>query len=76
MLCQYSEYFGVPGEGYHSHFMGIAYMNVIATFIASEIISYLFNVGFILVLIALFLTGIFLHRAFCVRTTVDRYLFK
>jgi hypothetical protein len=75
MLCQYSTYFGVPGEKFHSHFMGVAYMDVIATIIVSEIIAYLFDWNIILVLFALFLTGIFAHRFFCVRTTVDKYLF-
>lgn len=75
MLCKYSESLGIPGKGVHQHFMGIAYMDLIMTFIAAEIISYLFNIGFILVLVSLLLTGIFAHRLFCVRTTVDKFLF-
>lgn len=75
MLCQYSNYLGIPGKGVHSHFMGIAYMDVIMTIIGAEIIAYLFDWGFFVVLIALFLTGIFMHRLFCVRTTIDKYLF-
>lgn len=76
MLCQYKDYFGIPNKGYHQHFMGIAYLDVIMTIIAAEIIAYILDTSFILVLIALFLTGIILHRLFCVRTTVDKYLFK
>ena len=76
MLCQYSDYLGIPGKGIHSHFMGIAYMDVIMTIIAAEIIAYIFDYGFIVVLIALLLTGIFVHRLFCVRTTVDKWLFN
>jgi hypothetical protein len=75
MLCQYKDYFGSPNQGFHAHFMGIAYMDVFMTIIAAEILSYIFDIGFILVLISLFLSGIFAHRLFCVRTTVDKYLF-
>ena len=75
MLCNYSKSLGVPKEGFHTHFMGIAYMDVIATIVASEIIAFIFDLNDILVLIAVFLTGIFVHRLFCVRTTVDKLLF-
>ena len=75
MLCNYSNSLGIPNQGFHSHIMDIAYMDVIATIISAEIISYLFEWNRYLVLIALFLTGIFLHRLFCVRTTVDKLLF-
>ena len=76
MLCQYKDYLGSPNQGIHSHFMGIAYVDVIMTIFAAEFISYLFDYGFVLVLIALILTGIFMHRLFCVRTTVDMLLFR
>jgi hypothetical protein len=66
---------GIPGKGVHSHFMGIAYMDVIMTIVCAEILSYLFDIHIVLVLFALFLTGIFVHRIFCVRTTVDKWLF-
>jgi hypothetical protein len=75
MLCKYAESLGTPGQGFHSHFMGIAYMDIIATIIGSEIIAYLFDWNIYLVLLAVVLTGIFLHRLFCVRTTVDKWLF-
>ncbi len=75
MLCKYSDSLGVPGKGVHEHFMGIAYMDVIFTCIAAEIISYTTGWNFFLVLFALLITGIFVHRLFCVRTTVDRWLF-
>ncbi len=75
MLCKYADSLGTPGEGFHTHFMGVAYMDVIATIIGSEIIAYLFDWNIYLVLFATFLTGIMAHRVFCVRTTVDKYLF-
>jgi hypothetical protein len=76
-LCKYSEIFGKVGKGIHSiRFMGIAIVDVILTIIASYIFSYFFNINFIYVLLSLFILGIFLHRIFCVRTTVDKFLFK
>jgi len=75
MLCQYSDSLGIPGKGVHNHFMGIAYMDVLFTFVAAEIISYVMDWNFFLVTLALFITGIFMHRLFCVRTTVDKWLF-
>jgi hypothetical protein len=75
MLCKYKDYLGIPGEKIHTHFLGIAMMDVLFTIIGAKFISYCFDVNFIVVLIALFLTGIVLHRIFCVRTTVDKLLF-
>lgn len=76
-LCKYSELFGKVGKGIHSiRFLGVAIVDVILTIIASYIISYFFNINFIYVLVLLFILGIFLHRIFCVRTTVDKLLFK
>tara|TARA_Y100000389_G_scaffold189814_1_gene213957 strand:+ start:3117 stop:3365 length:249 start_codon:yes stop_codon:yes gene_type:complete len=76
-LCKYSDIFGKVGKGVHSiRFLGIAIVDVILTIIGSYIISYIFNINFIYVLVSLFILGIFLHRIFCVRTTVDKILFK
>jgi hypothetical protein len=76
MLCKYSNTLGIPGQGFHSHFFGIAYMDVIASIIGAEIISYLFDWNIYLVLFAVFLTGILVHRMFCVRTTIDKWIFE
>lgn len=76
-LCKYSDIFGKVGKGVHSiRLLGIAIVDVILTIIGSYIISYIFNINFIYVLLSLFILGIFLHRIFCVRTTVDKILFK
>lgn len=77
MFCEYSNIFGKPNEGLHSiRLFDIAIIDVILTIMA----AYLLNIilggnNFILILIVLFASGIFLHRLFCVRTTVDKYLF-
>jgi hypothetical protein len=75
-LCKYKNIFGEPGKGVHSYrLFGVAIVDVILTIIAAFIISYFFKYSFIKVLIILFILGIFFHRLFCVRTTIDKLLF-
>ena len=75
-LCKYKNILGVPGKGVHSYrIFNIAIVDVILTVIVAYIISYIFKKSFFWVSITLFILGIFLHRIFCVRTTVDKFLF-
>lgn len=66
---------GVPGEGVHTHFMGVAWRDVVATILSGVVLALVFkwNIGY--TVLALFLIGIGLHRWFNVRTTVDKLLF-
>lgn len=75
MSCIYKDSLGIPGQGFHTHFLGIAILDVIGTILIAELLSYVFNWNIYLTMIAVFLTGIVLHRMFCVRTTVDKILF-
>jgi TM2 domain-containing membrane protein YozV len=75
MVCKYSTLLGTPGEGIHKHYFGFAVADILATLIVAEIISYVFQWNFIVVLFALVLTGIVVHRILCVRTEVDKILF-
>lgn len=75
MLCPYKDSLGIPEKGFHTHFMGIAILDVIATIVLIETIVFLFRTPRILTFLSVFLTGIVLHRIFCVRTTLDKYLF-
>ena len=75
-LCPYRNALGIPGKGIHSYrLFNIAIMDVIMTVIGALVISYFFKWNFIWTLLGLFLAGIILHRLFCVRTTVDKFLF-
>jgi hypothetical protein len=75
-LCKYKYALGVPGKGIHSYrLFGVAIADVIMTIIGSFIISYLFKLPFLYVTLFVFILGIFLHRIFCVRTTIDKLLF-
>jgi hypothetical protein len=75
-LCPYKDALGKPGVGVHSYrILNLAIADIIMTLIASAIISYAFKFPFLWVTVFLFALGIFLHRIFCVRTTVDKFLF-
>jgi hypothetical protein len=78
MLCQYKDILGKPGQGIHSYrIFNIAYVDVLFTIIGAYII-YLFlpKINYFVILISLFILGIILHKIFCVRTTIDKYLFR
>ena len=75
-LCAYKNILGEPGKGAHSvRFLGVAVVDVVLTIISGWLVAYWmkWNVGYTIA--GMFALGILLHRAFCVRTTVDRALF-
>lgn len=75
MFCEYKHVLGEPGKGVHVHLFGVAIMDVLMTIIGSWIIAKTMNWNYAKTLRAVFLSGIVLHRVFCVRTTVDKLLF-
>lgn len=79
MFCEYSEIFGKIKEGVHKYrIFDVAIVDVIMTFIGAYFLQKTFfkKYEYYQVLIGLFILGIFLHRLFCVRTTIDKLLFK
>jgi uncharacterized membrane protein len=75
-LCEYTDIFGRPKEGAHAYrFFDIAVVDVTATVLLAFVISRAFGISFWKSLVALFIIGIIAHRAFCVRTTVDKWVF-
>lgn len=77
-FCKYKDIFGRIGEGVHSiRIYNIAIFDVILTIISAIIIHKIvpfFNIYMMVFL--LFILGIIMHRLFCVRTTIDKLLFK
>ena len=74
-LCAYRDMFGKPGEGAHSiRIFDVAVVDVVATLIGAWFIASAVDIGYGWALLGLFLAGIVLHRLFCVRTRVDRWL--
>ena len=75
-LCKYKDAFGKIGEGIHSYrIFNIAILDFGVTAVVAYIISLLTGIRFVYTSIGLFLLGIFAHRLFCARTTIDKVLF-
>lgn len=77
-FCPYKYILGIPKQGVHSYrLFNLAILDVIMTIVGAALIAYFTNnmKYFPHILGGLFLSGIILHRLFCVRTTVDKILF-
>ena len=80
-LCKYKGLFGKPGEGIHQYrAFGVGVVDVLVTILGGAIVGYCirwflpwWNVP--ATIVATFLAGIVVHRVFCVRTAVDKWLF-
>ena len=67
---------GVSGQGIHSYrIFDVAYMDVIVVLIGSILIAWLLKWSYGKTIVGMFILGIIVHRLFCVRTTVDKWLF-
>ena len=76
-LCKYKDVFGRPKEGVHSwRIFDIAVVDVTLTLVVAALITWYSQIPLWQTSLALFTAGIVSHRAFCVRTTVDKWLFK
>ena len=75
-LCKYKDVLGKPETGVHKYrLFGIAIVDVTLTIIGSYLIAIFFKWPILYTTFGLFILGIFLHRLFCVRTTIDNILF-
>ena len=74
-LCKYKNALGIPGKGVHTHFMEVAWRDVVGTIVIGIILSLVFKWNMLYTILAVFILGIILHRLFCVRTTLDKILF-
>jgi hypothetical protein len=75
MLCQYKDIFGIPRQGAHSiRFMDFAVVDVVLTFILAFFISYVFKFKLWITILCTFLSGIIMHKIFCVKTKVSTIL--
>lgn len=76
-LCKYKHIFGKPNEGVHKYrIFDIAIVDLLSTIIVAYGLSKYFKEDFKLVLLACILVGIISHRLFCVRSTIDKFIFK
>lgn len=86
-LCQYKNLFGEPRTGIHSlripiidvGFYDVFFTILLGLFIAlMSILFFKTNIKHTIIItqIFVFALGIVVHRIFCVRTTIDKLLFK
>ena len=82
-LCKYKNLFGESNTGVHSvRIFNIAIVDVLATIIVGILLQffllriYSFYIDLCIILLVLFVSGIILHRLFCVRSTIDKLLFN
>ena len=67
---------GVPNVGIHSYrIFNIAYMDVIVVLISAILIAWAMKWSYIKTIIGVFIFGVIVHRMFCVRSAVDKWLF-
>ena len=79
MFCKYKNIFGQPNKGVHLYrIFNIAIVDVVCTFILEYIIFIILGqkYKYWIILIILFIIGIICHRLFCVKTTIDKFLFN
>ena len=75
-LCEYKNLFGEPGTGIHkTRIMGVGLWDVVFTILGALIVAYATGWPVVYTILGTFATGIVVHRAFCVRTAVDKFLF-
>jgi small-conductance mechanosensitive channel len=76
LLCKYKDALGIPKKGIHSYrIFGMAIADIVMTIIGFGFLSYIFGIPLWKGIAGGFILGIIAHRAFCVRTTVDKWLF-
>lgn len=76
-LCPYRNLFGISGKGIHSYrFYDVAVLDVGVTLLCAVLIAYLFSLPYLWTILVVFILGVFIHRMFYVRTTVDKLFFS
>ena len=78
-LCKYKNILGKPNEGIRKKYriFNISLLDVGATILLALFINFflLREVDFLSILLSCFFAGILFHRFFCVKTTIDKFLF-
>lgn len=67
----------MPQKGAHAYrLFGVAIVDVVLTVVVGYLVAIYFEWPPIWTIFGFFLLGVFFHRLFCVRTTVDKLLFS
>jgi len=79
-LCKYKDSLGEPNKGFHKHIFGIAFFDLLGTFIIAVLIAKYTKGGIVpqnvlIWFLILILLGIIFHRIFCVNTVINKAIF-
>lgn len=73
--CQYRHIFGKEGEGVHSfRILNVAIVDLGLTIIGAKVISDYYDFSFIKTILILLVSSIFIHKLFCVETTLTKLI--
>ena len=73
-LCQYKNIFGEPSTGAHSYrIFNIAIVDTLLAILLGYVIFWLTKWNPYYIAIGVFLSGLFAHWLFCVKTTVNNF---
>lgn len=74
-LCKYKDVLGKAGSDEYTRILTVRVMDIVTLIVGSYLIAYLFDFSFWKTLLVIFISGIVVHRMFCVRSAVDKMLF-
>ena len=75
-LCKYKDLFGKPEERtLRDPIFGLALIDMGVVLMSCYGVSKLLNFSFLIVFFIVMVISVIAHRAFCVRTAVDKFLF-
>lgn len=74
-LCKYKDVLGKAGSEEYTRIFTVRLMDLVTLIVGSYLIAYLFDFTFWKTLFVIFISGIVVHRMFCVRSAVDKLLF-
>jgi len=77
-LCKYKDIFGKPNTGAHSYrLFNIAIVDMVATFLAAYMFSFIFKTTPVWqIFLLLLFSSIFIHKLFCVESTLTQAVFS
>jgi hypothetical protein len=76
MLCQYKDIFGLPKKGVHSsRLFDLAVVDTLATLILAYVISRWSKWNTKKMFVFLMILSVFIHKIFCVETTLTNLVF-
>lgn len=75
-LCPYKNLLGEPNRKFRKiRIFDISVIDVAVVIVVSYVISIYIKYSFLITLVIVFLSGIIIHRIFCVKTTIDKWVF-